>query len=185
MWIQDVSASRSYSLSQCSTWLCCHHPASCWEYYSSTDWQRRGDNLSHPPPSPLSLSHSLTHSLGLTQAERGFLHIFCHTIWGLVSVAALLRTHLAAHSADRHLLLPTSWWMEETTTKQTLLSCSLPWWSAYSYKQCLQRRELITSIHPSIHLNRWYLNHLAYINNVGDGQVHKQVHTIVELLCKS
>ena len=27
-------------------------------------------------------------SLWLTQAERGFLHIFCHTIWALVSVAA-------------------------------------------------------------------------------------------------
>lgn len=27
-------------------------------------------------------------SLWLTQAERGFLHIFCHAIWALVSVAA-------------------------------------------------------------------------------------------------
>lgn len=43
-------------------------------------------------------------SLWLTQAERGFLHIFCGAIWALVSVAAPLRTHLAAQSVDGHLL---------------------------------------------------------------------------------
>lgn len=43
-------------------------------------------------------------SLWLTQAERGFLHIFCGAIWALVSVAAPLWTHLAAQSVDGHLL---------------------------------------------------------------------------------
>lgn len=64
-------------------------------------------------------------SLWLTQAERGFLHIFCHTIWALVSVAAPLRTHLAAHRADGHLLFPTSWWIEKTTTNRPCSSYSL------------------------------------------------------------
>lgn len=53
----------------------------------SADWQREG-----------------RPSLWLTQAERGFLHIFCGAIWALVSVAAPLWTHLAAQSVDGHLL---------------------------------------------------------------------------------
>lgn len=78
-------------------------------------------------------------SLWLTQAERGFLHIFCHTIWALVSVAALLRTHLAAHCADGHLLFPTSWWIEKTTTKR---ACSLTLCSAYfATYNCIFYRE--------------------------------------------
>lgn len=74
-------------------------------------------------------------SLWLTQAERGFLHIFCHTIWALVSVATLLRTHLAAHRADGHLLFPASWWIEKTTTNRP---CSLTLCCAYfTVAQCL------------------------------------------------
>lgn len=46
---------------------------------------------------PLEAGKEGTPSLWLTQAERGFLRIFCHTIWALASVAALLVwTHLAA-----------------------------------------------------------------------------------------
>lgn len=81
-----------------STWLCCHNSGSCCE---------RPCRLAEGRP-----------SLRLTQAKRGFLHIFCHTIWALVSVAAPLRTHLAAHSADGHLLFPTSWWREKTTSNR-------------------------------------------------------------------
>lgn len=78
-------------------------------------------------------------SLWLTQAERGFLHIFCHTIWALVSVAAPLRTHLAAHSADGHLLFPTSWWTEKTTTNRpcSLTLCSA-YFTQYSYTVAVQ-----------------------------------------------
>lgn len=92
-----------------STWLCCHHSGSCCEC-------------------PCRLAGMGRPSLWLTQAKRGFLHIFCHTIWALVSVAAPLRTHLAARGADGHLLFATSWWTEKTTTNR---ACSLTLCSAY------------------------------------------------------
>lgn len=73
-------------------------------------------------------------SLRLTQAKRGFLRVFCHTIWALVPVTAPLRTHLAAHGADGHLLFATSWWREKNNMQQTQLTCSLP--CVYTVTRC-------------------------------------------------
>ena len=100
-----------------NTWLCCHHSGSCCEVSLQAGREGRP-------------------SLWLTQAERGFLHIFCHTIWALVSVAAPLRTHLAARGADGHLLFATSWWNRENNNQQSLLAHSLHT-SLHTVTQCL------------------------------------------------
>lgn len=60
-------------------------------------------------------------SLGLTQAERPFLHILCHTIWGPCVWACLfsgppwqLRVHTDICSSHQ-----TSWWRSTTTNNRT------------------------------------------------------------------
>lgn len=58
-------------------------------------------------------------SLRLTQAKRGFLRVFCHTIWALAPVTTPLRTHLAACGADGHLLFAASWWREKNNMQQS------------------------------------------------------------------